>query len=95
MASTFVVELIRARTRNSTGLSSVLGQVPHKGLKGRLRELSLEELTAPYLPPQVELLTGAILRPNGERRIERKEDDSAGPFCFRGLPFRPVYCNRP
>ena len=75
MASSTVIELIRARLANLKACSDALSGVDHDVLRGRFREILLDELLRPYLPAHVELLTGTIVGANGEERIVRNEDD--------------------
>lgn len=76
MASDMVIQLLRQRFANLRGVSdSLKGVVEHKGLRGRFREIFVETMLAPYLPPTVELLTGTIVLMDGKARELRSEDD--------------------
>ena len=75
MASSAVIELLRARLGNLKACSATLSVVAHNGLRGRFREILAQDLLAPYLPPQIELLSGVIVGANNEQRRERNEDD--------------------
>src|SRR4051794_16892733 len=75
MAAPMVIELVRARLANLKQHSAALAVVGHDALRGRFREILLEDLLAPYLPRDVELLTGTILGTDGQLRGIRNEDD--------------------
>lgn len=75
MASPPVIDLVRARLSNLKACASALDIVAHKGLRGRFREILAQDLLAPYLPPQIELLSGVIVGVNDEQRKARNEDD--------------------
>jgi hypothetical protein len=75
MAASKVIDLVRAKFANLKKFSEALSGVDHKVLRGRFREILIEELLASYLPSTVELLTGTILGANGEVRTARNEDD--------------------
>jgi hypothetical protein len=75
MASPPVIDFIRARLGNVKACAASLSVVTHKGLRGRFREILAQDLLAPYLPPQIELLSGVIVGANNEQRDERNEDD--------------------
>jgi hypothetical protein len=89
MASPAVTEFIRARLSNVKACAAKLGVVTHSALRGRFREILAQDLLAPYLPPQIELLSGVIVGANNEQRDERNEDDivlfdhSWAPLLFR------------
>jgi hypothetical protein len=42
------------------------GQIDHPGLKGRLREIVVEELIKPFLSPRVKTASGMIVDPTGK-----------------------------
>ena len=75
MAAPAIIDLVRARFANVKQYSNSLAAVRHAPLRGRLREILMENLIEPYLPPTVELLTGTILGADGEERKARNEDD--------------------
>jgi hypothetical protein len=76
MVATPIVELVRARFHNIKETAKALTlAVEHDALRGRFREILVEDLIAPYLPPSIELLTGTIIGANGEKRAVRNEDD--------------------
>lgn len=75
MASPQVIDFVRARLGNVKACAATLGAVAHSGLRGRLREILAQDLLSPYLPPQIELLTGVIVGASNEQRRERNEDD--------------------
>jgi hypothetical protein len=75
MASPAVIDFIRARLGNIKSCAASLTVVTHKGLRGRFREILAQDLLAPYLPPQIELLSGVIVGANNEQRDARSEDD--------------------
>ena len=75
MTAPVVIDLVRARIAGLKETSKALVGVEHRGLTGTFREISVESLLAPYLPPQMELLTGTIVGCNGEHREARYEDD--------------------
>lgn len=75
MASNQVIEFVRARLGNLKACASSLSGVEHKGLRGRFREILVQDILAPYLPPQIELLSGVIVGANDEQRYARNEDD--------------------
>lgn len=75
MASHHVIEFVRARLSNLKACASTLDGVEHKNLRGRFREILAQDVLAPYLPPQIELLSGVIVGANDEERKARNEDD--------------------
>jgi len=75
VASPPVIDFVRARLANVKACSDALALVKHSGLRGRLREILLEDVVAPYLPPHFDLLSGVIVGANGEERKVRNEDD--------------------
>jgi len=76
MANQQVIKLVRAQLKSFHELSKeISGAVPHNNLKGRFREIFVQNIIAPYLPPNIELLSGTILFPNGASREFRNEDD--------------------
>jgi len=75
MVSPDVIEIVRARFGNIKERARAVSGVAHSGLRGRFREILAEDLVAPYIPPHMELLTGAIVGPDDTIRSERNEDD--------------------
>lgn len=75
MAARNVIDLFRARFANIKEQSKALSVIDHNVLRGRFREILVESLIAPYLPPTVELLTWTIIGAKGEKRESRNEDD--------------------
>lgn len=43
------------------------GMIEHSGLKGRLREIVVEELVKPFLNPHIRAATGTIVDPHGKQ----------------------------
>ena len=69
-----MVEAIIPRLQSIVVQAKALASIPHPGIKGRLRELFIQEMIKPFLPPSVDVLTGTIVSLRGERE-HRTQDD--------------------
>lgn len=64
-----MTEYIRMRVRCDAGhcvsLARNEAKISHPGIRGRFRELLIDNLLAPWLPPSVEIGTGVVIDPDG------------------------------
>ena len=57
----YVLSRLREDSRHTVALAQVDGQIGHPGIKGRFRELVLNNLLLPWLPSAVGCGTGVIV----------------------------------
>lgn len=67
-------ERLRADVRRAVAEARAQIDVPHRGLRGRFRELLLNDLLAPWLPPYAGCSTGMIVDAEGHHRKATQED---------------------
>jgi hypothetical protein len=65
MANPLVTEIVRARVKAALAAAESLAAVEHALVKGRLRELLIDQLLRPLLPPSFGLGTGVIVDADG------------------------------
>lgn len=71
--SSGVRNIVRAKLAGLAAQGQAISSVVHNGVKGRLRELVVQQLIRPFLPPRIVPMTGAIV--TQVQRTERNEDD--------------------
>ncbi len=59
----YVLERLRSDSRHLSELATIDGQIGHPGVKGRFRELLLNNLLIPWLPSGMVCGTGLNRRP--------------------------------
>ena len=74
MDTNYVLGRLRCDSRHVRDLAVHEGQVGHAGVKGRFRELLLNNLLVPWLPPSVGCGTGVIIDSAQEVIDARQED---------------------
>ena len=67
-------EVVVGRVEHLLQDATTLQDVSHPGLRGRFKELLVEQLIQPWLPPYCRIGTGTIIDSDGTRR-ELSEDD--------------------
>lgn len=72
--TTYVRERVRSDAAHAVDLARVEAAIPHTGLKGRLRELLVENLLSPWLPAVARCGTGTILSHQAAARTKTQED---------------------
>lgn len=70
----YILDRLREDSRHTASLSQIDGQVGHPGVKGRFRELLLNNLLAPWLPVAVGTGTGIIVD-HEQRVFDAGQDD--------------------
>src|SRR5438045_3131611 len=75
MASDTLIQAITPRLLGVIAQGQALAGLPHAGVKGRLREILVRDILAPFLPPQVSVVTGTIVASGIDQRIHRNQDD--------------------
>lgn len=66
-----VADLIRQNIANALTKSRLVGKIPHAGLQGGFREMLVESLLRPHLPPTCGLHSGTIVDRDGARFITK------------------------
>jgi hypothetical protein len=70
----YILQRLRADAGHLLALSENERKLPHPGVKGRFRELLIDNLLSPWLPPDVRCGTGMIID-NCNGRTEATQDD--------------------
>lgn len=70
----YIIDRLRSDARHLLLLAENEGKLQHKGLKGRFRELLIDNLLSPWLPPDVRCGTGMIID-NENRQRDSTQDD--------------------
>jgi len=65
-----LVDVLRVRIRSAVAASRAIDSIAHEGLKGRIREMFVEDLVAPLLPSFVGVGTGKIIDSEGGQSAE-------------------------
>ncbi len=60
-----LVDVLRVRIRNAVAASRAIDPITHEGLKGRIREMVVDDLVAPLLPSYAGVGTGKIIDSEG------------------------------
>ena len=72
--NSYLVERLRSDAGHVLARAEVEEKVSHQGLKGRFRELLIDNLLAPWLPPYVACGTGLILGAGDSNYLSGQED---------------------
>lgn len=70
----YIRERLRADAAKLAAASAVEARTPHHGLRGRFRELLVQEILAPWLPAYARCGTGMIVD-HSDRRRDHSQDD--------------------
>ena len=65
-----LIDVLRVRIQSAVAASSAIDSIAHEGLKGRIREIFVNDLVAPFLPSFVGLGTGKIIDSEGGQSAE-------------------------
>jgi hypothetical protein len=71
---TYLVERVKAASADALALSEIKRAITHPGIKGRFRELLIDNLITPWLPPDVQSGTGMIIDAAGQARQFTQDD---------------------
>jgi hypothetical protein len=69
-----MISAIRPRLLGIVAQGKALGGVSHPGIIGRLREIFVQDMIRPFIPPTVVALTGTIVSLSGNRQHRRQDD---------------------
>jgi hypothetical protein len=70
----YIYNRVRADAKRVRELAEVEGRIPHNGVKGRMRELLVDGLIAPWLPDSCAIGTGTIIDTSGVSRPHNQDD---------------------
>ncbi|MFA7290329.1 MAG: DUF6602 domain-containing protein [Melioribacteraceae bacterium] len=70
----YILEKLRADSLHLIHLSKNEEKIQHKGLRGRLRELLIDNILTPWLPPYVLSGTGTIIEAENLKRESTQDD---------------------
>jgi len=70
----YILEKIKADGAHLISLSKIEEKTPHAGLRGRFRELLIDNMLNPWLPPYVATGTGMIIADNNQKRQFTQDD---------------------
>lgn len=70
----YILERLRADAAHTIALAECESAVQHSGLRGRLREILIANLLAPWLPPFCKCATGMIIESNNKPRRATQDD---------------------
>ncbi len=70
----YVLQRLRADAAHAIALAECENAIPHSGLRGRLREILIGNLLAPWLPPFCKCVTGMIIEASNKPRKSTQED---------------------
>jgi hypothetical protein len=71
---TYIRDRLRCDSAHVLARSEIEGSIPHRGVKGRFRELLVDSLLAPWLPPFVGCGTGLIVDGSESSYTSGQED---------------------
>ncbi|MBM3836070.1 MAG: hypothetical protein FJ403_22965 [Verrucomicrobia bacterium] len=69
-----ILERLRADARHTIALAECEDAIQHPGLRGRLREILIANLLAPWLPPFCKCATGMIVESKNKPRNSTQDD---------------------
>ncbi len=72
--NTYLLDRLRASSNYALELAAIENQLKHQGLKGRFRELLIDNLLAPWLPPYASCGTGTIIAAENVSRQSTQDD---------------------
>jgi hypothetical protein len=64
----YLVERVKAASSYTLALSEAERAITHPGIRGIFRELLIDKLITPWIPPYVQIGTGMIIDAAGEAR---------------------------
>ncbi|MGO9587968.1 MAG: DUF6602 domain-containing protein [Limisphaerales bacterium] len=70
----YILERLRADAAHAIALAECENAIQHFGLRGRLREILIANLLAPWLPPFCKCATGMIVETKNKPRKSTQED---------------------
>ena len=70
----YVFQRLRADAAHAIALAECENAIPHCGLRGRLREILIGNLLAPWMPPFCRCVTGMIIEASNKPRKSTQED---------------------
>jgi hypothetical protein len=70
----YILNRLRADAEHVLALAKNEDELQHQGLKGRFRELLIDNLLAPWLPPYMSCGTGMIIAAENARRQSTQDD---------------------
>lgn len=70
---TYIIDRVRATADHTLALAQIEERLQHQGMKGRFRELLIDNILAPWLPPYTSCGTGMIIA--AENRMRRSTQD--------------------
>ena len=70
----YILNRLRCDAGHVLELASHEGEIQHQGMKGRFRELLIDNLLAPWLPPYVACGTGMIIASENKTRKATQDD---------------------
>ena len=71
--------LMAARARQAVEEAKAMRGIPHRGLRGRFREILVGNLIKPFLPPTCAVVHGTVIDVNGERFLPSIPRDGLKP----------------
>ena len=69
----YILSRVCAAARYTLELAQIEGALPHQGMKGRFRELLVDNVLTPWLPPYISCGTGIIIA--AENRVRESTQD--------------------
>jgi hypothetical protein len=70
----YILQRLRADAGHLLSLAANEGKLNHPGVKGRFRELLIDNILSPWLPPDLHCGTGMILANNNVRKDATQDD---------------------
>ena len=70
----YILERLRADAAHTISLAECENAIQHHGLRGRLREILIANLLAPWLPPFCKCATGMIVEARNKSRKSTQDD---------------------
>jgi len=70
----YLYHRVRADAKRLLEMTEVEGRLPHQGVKGRMRELLVDDFLAPWLPSSCGIGTGTIIDGRGGERPHNQDD---------------------
>lgn len=70
----YILEQLRAAAAHAIDLATKEDAIQHKGLRGRFREILIDNLLTPWLPPFCECGTGMIIEARNKNRQSTQDD---------------------
>ncbi len=70
----YILDRLRADGKHLLVLAENEGKISHRGVKGRFREILINNILSPWLPPDVHCGTGLIIAGNNARKDVTQDD---------------------